>query len=86
MKKYEIRLIDAWADEEDIWNWNDSFILDSFITNSNNEKRLFLNNLHNLGYKFKKGTCYVYDDNSDTIELRKRKTQEPLFAMIIEEI
>lgn len=84
MKKYEIRLIDAWADG-DIWNWNDSFILDTFVTNVKNEKQLFLNTLHKLGYKCKKGKCYVYDDGSDTIELRERKTQKPLLAMIIEE-
>ena len=85
MKKYEIRLIDAWADEENIWNWNGSFVLDTFVTNVKNEKQLFLNALHNLGYKCKKGSCYVYDDGSDTIELRERKTQRPLYAMIIEE-
>lgn len=79
--QYEIRQIEAWADIDSLWTWNDSYHIGNFSTRAENHKRAFLNALHNLGIVCKRGACYVdYDGN--IYELRRRGTHEPLFAAI----
>lgn len=78
---YEIRRIEAWADIDSLWTWNDSYHIGNFSTRAENHKRAFLNALHNLGIVCKRGACYVDYDGS-IYELRERKTDMPLFAAI----
>jgi hypothetical protein len=79
--EYEIRQIEAWADIDSLWTWNDSYHIGNFSTRAENHKRAFLNALHNLGIVCKRGKCKVEFDGS-IYELVDRKTLEPLFAAV----
>ena len=39
---WELREVDAWADGEGGWTWNDSFVLKRFRSDADDLKRLFL--------------------------------------------
>lgn len=76
--KYKIKQVDAWAECES-WTYNNTFVIGEFSTSAKNVKRVFLNNLHNLGIVCKRGKTVVYD-NGDYLELCERKTGKPLFC------
>lgn len=79
MASFEIRKIDAWGNEEDGWNWNDSINIGQFNTRWKDEKRAFLYHLHKLGIMFQRGKTTVVDCG-DLFEVQERKTGRPLFA------
>lgn len=81
MAKFEIRQIDAWAEAEGGWTWNDSIKVGEFKTSATDEKRAFLYALHKLGIVCKRGRMAVIN-NDDIFELQDRRTGQPLYAAI----
>ena len=79
-KSYEIRMVDAWR-EEDCWTWNESFHICDFDSAAENLNRAFLRKLKDHGYSFRRGTIRINFD-CDILEVVTRKDSEPLFAMI----
>ena len=92
---FSVWQIDAWAEGEDGWTWNDKYRLFDFRTNSLDVKRVFLKRLRrhladvktpsgvvqhfNLG----RGWYYVTDD-WHIMELCRRKDHCPIYACIRE--
>ncbi len=81
MVKFEIRQIDAWAEAEGGWTWNNSIKVGEFQTRAADQKRAFLYAFHKLGIVCKRGRMAVVYDG-DIYELQDRRTNEPLFAAI----
>ena len=79
--KYELRQIDAWADVDDGWTYNETWKLAEYETAAQDEKRAFLRQLHKLGISCKRGKCKVVSDGS-IYELVDSKTLEPLFCAV----
>lgn len=80
MNDYELRVIDAWK-YDDVWVWNDSFrVRDVSILEGSEEAEL-------LSYiaPEERGEVYVACDG-DVYELRERKTDEPIMALVPEMI
>lgn len=80
--KYEIRQIDAWAEDEFSWSWNESYKIGEFETAADDHKKAFLRALHRLGIVCKRGKCKVVSPDGSYYELQDRKTDEPLLAAI----
>lgn len=81
---YEIRQIDAYL-YDDCWTYNTTYSLGSFCTASADIPRAFRRALANLGITFYRGrTRTEYD--GDVYEITDRKTGEPLFVAIPEEV
>ena len=82
---FEVRQIDAWAEPEGGWSWNESYRLFDFKTEAKDEKRAFLRALRRHGIGVYRGRCRVdYDGN--VYEVRERKGGRPLFAAIPKEV
>lgn len=89
-ERYEVRQIDAWAEYDDpddpnevpAWIWNDSYLLGTFATYSQDIPRALRRYLkQHHGITFYKGrTVTEYD--GDIYEITDRATREPLFAAI----
>jgi hypothetical protein len=80
---YEIREIDAWM-YDDSWTWNTSYRLGSFTT-TGDPARAFRRAIKRLGVTLYKGkTVTEYD--GDVYEIVDRKTRQPLFAAIPQEV
>lgn len=82
---YEIRRIDAWNDPESGWIYNTTYRLGSFTTAAQDERRAFYRALNRLGVRFYRGMVRAVDDE-DIIEIIDRKTAEPLFVAIPQEV
>lgn len=92
---FSVWQIDAWADGESGWTWNDKFRLFEFRTNASDIRRVFVrrlreflaNGVNVFGYcqhvDLGKGWYYVTDD-WHCIELKKRCNGEPVYACIRE--
>lgn len=82
--KFEIREVDAWADDDCCWVWNASYYLGTLTTKAKNVKRAFVRYLKSRrGIVFRRGRVIVADDDGgDVLEIRDRRTGEPLFAAI----
>ena len=81
---YEIREVDAWNDG-DGWIYNTTYNLGSFTTAAQDETRAFYRALNRLGVRFYRGMVRAVDDE-DILEIIDRKTAEPLFAAIPQEV
>ena len=82
--RFEIRQVDAWNSPEG-WTYNDSFNIGSFTTAAQDETRAFYRALARLGVRFNRGTVRAFDDGC-IIEIIDRKTAEPLFVAIPQEV
>lgn len=93
---YQVVQVDAWADGENGWTWNDQYKLFQFRSNSGNLKRTFVTRLRKFladgvqtvsgikeHFDLGRGWYYVTDD-WDVMELRNRWTDKPLYACIRE--
>lgn len=78
---FEIRQIDAWADGEGGWTWNESWHIADFSTQAKNEKRACIHALNKHGISFKRGR-FIIDYDGSIYEVQDRKTHEPIFAFI----
>lgn len=93
---FSVWLIDAWAEGEDGWIWNDKHKLFEFRSDALNLKRTFLARLRTYlanGVKSASGLrkhidlgrgWYYVTDDWDIMELRKRCNDEPVYACIRE--
>ena len=80
MHDYELRVIDAWK-YDDVWVWNESFrVRDVSILEGSEEAEL-------LSYiaPEERAEVYVACDGG-VYELRERKTDEPIMALVPEMI
>jgi len=86
--EYEIREIDAWAEDEDdngnpIWSWNTSYHMDDIKTTAEDHKTAFLRWIHQrYSINLRKARMYIACDDGAIYELRTRKDDEPILAMI----
>lgn len=80
--KYEVRQIEAWADGEDGWNWNQSWHMGFFYTSSENVGKALTHYLKTQkGITFKRNRTVFFHEFPYT-EILDRKDKEPLFAAI----
>lgn len=82
---FEIRQIDACGDPENGWTYNATYRLGSFTTAAQDERRAFYRALARLGIRFYRGRARAIDDGT-IIEIIDRKTAEPLFVAIPQEV
>lgn len=80
---WELREIDAWADEVGGWTWNDSFVLKRFRSDADDLKGLFLRVLTDVrGRPLPRGVFRVDDSDWNILEIQQRKTGMPVYAMV----
>ena len=80
---WELREVDAWADGEGGWTWNDSSVLKRFRSDADDLKGLFLRVLADVrGHPLPKGVFRVDDSDWNILEIRQRKTGMPVWAMM----
>lgn len=82
---YEIREVDAWNDPESGWTYNTTYRLGSFTTAAQDERRAFYRALARMGIRFYRGRVRAEYDG-DVYEIIDRKTAEPLFVAIPQEV
>jgi hypothetical protein len=81
---YELRQIDAWAEGEYNWSWNESWHI-AEITIPGNVKNLEKSLLYHMrkhGIVSKPGKTKLVNIDGSLYELQNRKTDEPLFAFV----
>lgn len=77
--------IDAVADSEGGWTWNDTFTLKRFRSESINLKGLLLRVLRDVrGKRLPPGVFRVDDSDWDIVEVRRRKDDCPVWAIVRE--
>ena len=80
---WELREVDAWADEVGGWTWNDSFVLKRFRSDADDLKGLFLRVLADVrGQPLTRGVFRVDDSDWNILEIQQRKTGMPVYAMM----
>ena len=80
---WELRKIDAWADGEEGWTWNDSFVLKRFRSDADDLKGLFLRVLADIrGRPLPRGVFRVDDSDWDILEVQRRRDGCPVYAMM----
>ena len=79
---WELREIDAWADEVGGWTWNDSFVLKRFRSDADDLKGLFLRVLADVrGRPLPRGVFRVDDSDWNILEVQRRRDGCPVWAM-----
>ena len=80
---WELREVDAWADEVGGWTWNNSFVLKRFRSDADDLKGLFLRVLADVrGRPLPRGIFRVADRDWNILEIQQRKTGMPVWAMV----
>ena len=80
---WELREIDAWADEVGGWTWNDSFVLKRFRSDADDLKGRFLRVLADIrGRPLPRGVFRVDDSDWNILEVQRRKDGCPVWAMV----
>lgn len=80
---WALREIDALADGEGGWTWNDSFVLKRFRSESVNLRGLFLRVLADVrGRPLPKGVFRVDDSDWNILEVQRRRDGCPVWAMM----
>ena len=80
---WELREIDAWADGEGGWTWNDSFVLKRFRSDADDLKGLFLRVLADVrGRPLPRGVFRVDDSDWNILEVQRRQDGCPVWAMM----
>ena len=80
---WELREIDAWADPEGGWMWNNSFVLKRFRSDADDLKGLFLRVLADVrGRPLPRGVFRVDDSGWNILEIQQRKAGMPVYAMV----
>ena len=80
---WELREIDAWADGEGGWTWNDSFVLKRFRSDADDLKGLFLRVLADVrGRPLPRGVFRVDDSDWNILEVQRRRDGCPVWAMM----
>ena len=80
---WELREIDAWADEVGGWTWNNSFVLKRFRSDADDLKGLFLRVLAAArGRPLPRGIYRADDRDWSILAIQQRKTGMPVWAMV----
>ena len=80
---WELREVDAWADGEGGWTWNDSFVFKRFRSDADDLKRLFLRVLADVhGRPLPRAVFRVDDSDWDILEVQRRRDGCPVYAMV----
>ena len=80
---WELREIDAWADEVGGWTWNNSFVLKRFRSDADDLKGLFLRVLADVrGRLLPRGVFRVDDSDWNILEVQRRRDGCPIYAMV----
>ena len=80
---WELREIDAWADEVGGWTWNESFVLKRFRSDADDLKGLFLRVLADVrGRPLPRGVFRVDDRDWNILEVQRKKDGCPVWAMV----
>ena len=80
---WELREIDAWADEVGGWTWNNSFVLKRFRSDADDLKGLFLRVLADVrGRPLPRGVFRVDDSDWNILEVQRRRDGCPVYAMV----
>ena len=80
---WELREIDAWAEPEGGWTWNNSFVLKRFRSDADYLKGLFLRVLADVrGRPLPRGVFRVDDGDWNILEVRRRRDGCPVWAMM----
>ena len=79
--KYEIKQISARKNEKGVWTWKNAMTIGEFQTNAKNHKKAFLYHLHKMGIILKSGK-FTINASKNVLEVRDRKTNEPIFAAV----
>ena len=80
---WELREIDAWAEPEGGWTWNDSFVLKRFRSDADDLKGLFLRVLADVrGRPLPRGVFRVDDSDWNILEVQRRRDRCPIWAMM----
>ena len=78
-----LKEIDAWAEPEGEWTWNDSFVLKRFRSDADDLKGLFLRVLADVrGHPLPRGVFRVDDSDWDILEVQRRRDGCPVYAMV----
>ena len=79
---WELREIDAWAEPEGGWTWNNSFVLKRFRSDADDLKGLFLRVLADVrGRPLPRGVFRVDDSDWNILEVQRRRDGCPVWAM-----
>lgn len=79
---WELREIDAWAEPEGGWTWNNSFVLKRFRSDADDLKGLFLRVLADVrGRPLPRGVFRVDDSDWNILEVQRRRDECPVWAM-----
>lgn len=84
MAKFLVRQVEAWADDECGWNYNNVWNIGEMVTKAKNEKAALTAFLRRNGIAFKKNRTRIEFDG-DNYTIVDRKTGEPLFDAVYEE-
>lgn len=80
---WELVSVDAWADPEGGWSWNDKRTLKRFRSDSVNLKGLCLRVLADWrGAPLPRGTYRVDDSDWDCVEVQRRRDARPEYAIV----
>lgn len=84
MAKFLVRQVEAWADPDGGWTYNNVFVIGEVKTKAKNEKKAITAFLRRNGIVFRKNRTRIWFDG-DNYEIVDRKTGEPLFDAVYEE-
>jgi len=84
MATFELWEIDAWADGEGGWTWNDKFRLGQPFTSATDDlKGLFRRKLKEVrGRPLPNGVFRIDDSDWNILEVKRRKDDCPVWAMM----
>lgn len=78
--RFELRTVDAWAEPDGGWVWNESRHVGYLDTFSRNVRRAFRRAVRRLGWDY--GRSYAVQYDGDVYELVDRKSGKPVFACL----
>lgn len=81
MAKYLIRQVEAWADPDGVWTYNNAWNIGEMKTRARDGRRAITAFLRKNGITFKKARTLIWFDG-DNYEIVDRKTKEPLFDAV----
>ena len=81
MAKFLIRQVEAWADPDAGWTYNNTWNIGEMKTRAKDERRAITAFLRKNGIIFKKARTLIWFDG-DNYEIVDRKTKEPLFDAV----
>ncbi len=79
--RYEVRQVDAWANCEGMWEYNETWRLFEFTARGGDDRRSFRRALNRHGITLTP-KCRTYSPDGSLLEVIERKTRKPLFCAV----